>query len=309
MAQAELTQQSVIQAGIAASLASDPELLPEPSIWFQDFTFGGTMFDAAFGNAEALGGVGEAISDVAIDNRLEFERKEREENDPAKDAGMIVELAASQREEIAAMSKVTYSDGQFHMFGMDIDEEDMDASVAETLENIDDVAARHGLDAQQTANLTNLLVAYQNADTPEEKAEILGQIAEAHPEVAQEMAEQAPVVGERRRQSELTSDEISDARATVEAPSQEWAEDQATFAQSVGYDGIEAIEFGDRAAQISNGTSMASSTDLAASFDTGFSPASEFNAQGLDGVRVADAEPVQAEPGQSQSQPVQDFRV
>nr|WP_298929627.1 hypothetical protein [uncultured Erythrobacter sp.] len=302
MAQAELTQQSVIEAGIAASLASDPELLPEPSIWFQDFTFGGTMFDAAFGNAEALGGVGEAISDVAIDNRLELERKEREENDPAKDAGMIVELAASQREEIAAMSKVTYSDGQFHMFGMDIDEEDMDASVAETLENIDDVAARHGLDAQQTANLTNFLVAYQSADTPEEKAEILGQIAEAHPEVAQEMAEQAPVVGERRRQNELTDSE-SVHRNVADL------EQQEVFIEARA-DTLDEEYLVSEHVAVREGRSVASTASPEALFDmAAYSPAEEFNLQGLDGVRVADAEPVQAEPGQSQSQPVQEFRV
>jgi hypothetical protein len=301
MAQAELTQQSVIEAGIAASLASDPELLPEPSIWFQDFTFGGTMFDAAFGNAEALGGVGEAISDVAIDNRLELERKEREENDPAKDAGMIVELAASQREELAAMSKVTYSDGQFHMFGMDIDEEDMDASVAETLENIDDVAARHGLDAQQTANLTNLLVAYQNADTPEEKAEILGQIAEAHPEVAEEMAENAPVVGERRRQSELSNDEALQRDNTAIVDDNSFAE--ATNAVA------DASDTAELAVEARSGASVAASTDLANSFEAGFSSAPAFNAQGLEGATLAAVEPVQTEPVQTRSGPAEEFKV
>lgn len=109
MVDSGLTQQSVIEAGITASLAADPDLLPEPSIYFQDFNFGATMWDAAYGNVDggSISGVGEAVADIAIDNVLKLAQKERDENDPAKDASMITELAARQREEAIRIGRIS----------------------------------------------------------------------------------------------------------------------------------------------------------------------------------------------------------
>ena len=223
MAQAELTQQSVIEAGIAASLASDPDLLPEPSIWFQDFTFGGTMFDAAFGNAEALGGVGEAISDVAIDNRLEFERKEREENDPAKDAGMIVELAENQRRESAR-----YVNGNFHINGMMIAQADMDRAVDLTLEQLPEISAREGWTSEQEDTARDILTDYKAADgNPEQQAQILSRAedvpnltdyitANADPEAAMTVPTDLTVVEERAVAVEQLSSAPERLEATAE---------------------------------------------------------------------------------------------
>jgi len=308
MAQAGVTDQSVLEAGIAAHLSADPNLLPPEVSELSDqaalFASNSTNAFMFTGSADADSentNFGDSLSTKAIEKVIELEERRRKEDDPAGDAGMIAELAASQREDLAEMTKVTYSDGQFHMFGMDIDEEDMDAAVDDTLANIDDVAARHDLDPQQAANLTNLLVAYQNAGSPEEKAEILGQIAEAHPEVAQEMAEQAPVVGERRRQSELSNDEALQRDVAAIGDDSDFIS-----ARAETLDDASLVE--DNLA-VREGVSVASSTDLAGSFEAGFSSASAFNAQSLEGATVAAAEPVQTEPVQTRSGPVEEFKV
>ncbi|GAB5489644.1 MAG: hypothetical protein Pars2KO_32140 [Parasphingorhabdus sp.] len=105
MAQTQLTDQNVLEAGIAASLAAHPELLPEPSVYFQDFNFGKTMWDAAFGNVDggSVSGVGEAVADIAIDNKMQLEEKRRKEDDPAKDADLIVQAGKDSREALARM--------------------------------------------------------------------------------------------------------------------------------------------------------------------------------------------------------------
>ena len=198
MAQAELTQQSVIEAGIAASLASDPELLPEPSIWFQDFSFGGTMFDAAFGNAEALGGVGEAISDVAIDNRLELERKEREENDPAKDAGMIVELAENQRRESAR-----YMNGRFHIDGMVLTHAQFREAIDNTRARLPELARDNSWTEAETREAEGMLDELEDAvqNDPERAPQILERIGRERPELREQLTTDMQLVEQRAEAS------------------------------------------------------------------------------------------------------------
>jgi hypothetical protein len=193
------------------------------------------------------------------------------------------------------MQAVTYSDGQFHMLGMDIEKEDMDAVVDETLENLDEVSARHGLDTQQTAQLSTWLMAYRTG-TPEQQAEILGRIAEAHPEIAREMGKSALQRQEQRTQNEMTHEERQDAVASTTLPDEDWEAEQSEFAEAIGYDEAEAVEFGERALEIGNGTSMVGSTDLARSFEAGFNAAPEFNAQAAGDVQFAQAAPAQRAP-------------
>ncbi|MEM6496916.1 MAG: hypothetical protein AAF709_09360, partial [Pseudomonadota bacterium] len=204
------------------------------------------------------------------------------------DAGMIAELAARQREDLAEMTRVTYSDGKFHMFGMDIDVEDMDASVAETLESIDDVAARHNLDAQQTAQLTSLLIAYQNAGSPEEKAEILGQIVEVQPEVAREMADDAAEASAARNQNELQAEEVSDANIND-------IENDFAF-ELANLEVADTTQTAELAVTARNGLSVAGETDLASSFAADFSSAPDFNESAGGQVQVAEATLAQADP-------------
>lgn len=316
MARAGVTQQSVLEAGIAADLADNPNLLPpavaelsDQAAIFASNSTNAFMFTGAADADSAATNFGTSLATKAVERMIELEAERRKEDDPASDASMIAEAGARQRDAIAEMQSVTYSNGQFHMFGMDIDEEDMDAVVDETLENIDEVAARHGLDAQQTSQLTTWLMAYRNAETPEQKAEILGQIADEHPEIAREMANDAAQASEQRLESDLSTEETQDADINAIEDDSNYGAAQQQMVLADGYSAEDANEYAETATNIRNRVSMASSSDLASSFEAGFSPAPEFNAQGLDGVRVAEADHVQSEPGQSQSQFVQEFRV
>lgn len=188
MASESITADMVREAGIAAQMALNPNAIPTPSIYAQDFTFGGTMFDAAFGNAEALSGVGSAVADVAAEERIKLEAKERKKDDPAGDASIIVELAEKQREYIAA----TYSNGQFHMNGYAIDEEDVNAEVASTLENYDQFADDMNLQGQQRGEVHSILVAIRAAEnSPHEQTVLFNRLQREHPEVYDRVVENA----------------------------------------------------------------------------------------------------------------------
>ncbi|MXO69030.1 hypothetical protein GRI72_09355 [Altererythrobacter marinus] len=302
MAGEPITSEMVQEAGIAAHLAADPDALPpevselsDQAAIFASNSTNAFMFTGAADADSAATNFGTSLATKAVERMIELEAERRKEDDPASDASMIAEAGARQRDAIAEMQSVTYSNGQFHMFGMDIDEEDMDAVVDETLENIDEIAARHGLDAQQTSQLTTWLMAYRNAETPEQKAEILGQIAEEHPEIAREMADQTQIDPEMRAQNELSADETQNAEINN-------IEGEVEFRQAALQTANETEV--ERAELARSGMSNAGNP-----FADTRSPNAEFNAQALDSVRVADADRVQSEPGQSQSQSVQEFRV
>lgn len=221
--------------------------------------------------------------DTAAEEIIELAREQKERNDnDGKDAAIAVmeEIQAAELERLS----VSYSDGQFHMFGMDIDEEDMDAVVADTLENIDDVAKRHDLSVQEKAELQRLLMAYENAETPEQKAQILEQIANAQPEVAQEMAKNTQIDPEQRNQAQLDDTEV--AQRDVNG-----IEDNGAFVAATDRSGaVEQADTVDIALELRSGNSisMAGSMDMANSFEAGFSPpAEEFNAAASGEVSLA----------------------
>lgn len=83
------------------------------------------------------------------------------------------------------------------------------------------------------------------------------------------------------------------------APTDDWSAQQTDFAEANGYTEAEAVDFGGRALEIGRGTSVVGSTDLANSFDAGFSAAPEFNAQASGNVQLAQAELQQSSPNQS----------
>ena len=219
---------------------------------------------------ENLAGLSEGSYDTAAETIIELARelKERNDND-GKDAAIAVmeEIQAAELERIS----VGYSNGQFHMFGMDIDEEDMDAVVADTLENIDDVAIRHDLSAQEKAELQRLLMAYESAETPEQKAQILEQIANAQPEVAQEMAKNTQIDPEQRNQARLDESEVAQ-RDTVNLQS----DGQFANAAASSLDGSNAlaVNVSIREGSYSASASPESMFDMAAYSP----PADEFNA-------------------------------
>jgi len=281
-----VTADSVRDAGIAAHLAVDPAVLPEPSIYFQDFNFGGTMWDAAYGNVDggSVSGIGAAVSDIAIEERMALEAEERKKDDPASDASMIAELAARQREATAR-----FSDGHFYFRGMKLTTDEMNEALQMTRDNLPEIARREGWSDEQLAREESRIDAAIAETDPQRKAILIGEIERDNPVLAEELENSAEMIVESRTENELTSDETAQGRINSIDDINEYQEAALQVLDSADTAGmaIEAI----------NGTvSVASSTDLANSFEAAFSATPAFNTQASGDTQLAQAEPVQTSP-------------
>lgn len=193
----------------------DPFAKHEAGQDYVDFMeFGGSKAFDTMGFADSEGAANGRAGTQEVDaeklENLELKRKEREKRDETNE---LFALAQEMKEQL--IESVTFSNGQFHMFGMDIDEEDMDAAADEAVNDIEGLAERYNLTSSEKAELTTLLLAYQNAETPQEKAEILTKISEKQPEIGREIAQDAASKSEMRKQSELTNDEEKNASVSI----------------------------------------------------------------------------------------------
>lgn len=213
MASESITADMVREAGIAASMAANPDTIPAQSIYAQDFSFGGTMFDAAFGNAEALGGVGSAVADVAVEERMKLEEKERRENDPAKDAGMITELAERQREEAARVAN-----GQIVINGIAYSREQIDQALDVTEERINARADREGWSDERRADAMESIQRVRDAETLEEVAAATNDMERDNPVVFDEFEQGL----EDLDPSNLRAEETNDREVATIDDAQTW---------------------------------------------------------------------------------------
>ena len=293
LGEAIVTSDNLREAGIAASLAAGPTVLPEPSVYFQDFTFGASMFEALKGNAEALSGVGASISDVAIEERMKLEEEERKKDDPASDAGMITELAERQR---AAMQKISVGGVELTLAEWD--------EIAEALENpaiveaLDKELEAQGRSQAERADIIYLTRMGANIARKEAR----GQPLTSEERAVQQRLETDPVAQQRfqtgteavRNLPEHVSQANLSVADRVERDVASIDDDVAfVSARSSTLDDASLVE--DNVA-VREGMSVASSSDLGNSFEAGFSPAPEFNAQALGQTALAQVEPSQSAP-------------
>lgn len=287
MALTELTQQSVSEAGIAASLAANVNIIPEPSVYFQDFTFGGTMFDSAFGNVENLGGVGLGVADKAVDEMIRLADEDRKKDDPALDTGIITELAAKQREATAR-----FSDGHFYFRGMKLTTDEMNEALQMTRDNLPEIARREGWSDEQLAREQRRIDAAIAETDPQRKAVLIGEIEQDNPAVANDLENSAGMVVQARADNELTFDEAEQRQVNS-------IDDESEY-QDAALNVLDSADTAEMAFQARSGAiSVAGSTDLANSFEAGFNAAPEFNDQASDSPQVAQAAPVQSSPNLS----------
>lgn len=179
-------------------------------------------------------------ADTVTDEKLRAELKEEEEkNQDAFEAAADMAIAMVEEQLKRLSDPVLYANGQFTIGGITVDEEDMDAIVDSMVNEFDTVVAQHNLDAEQSATLFALLTAYQNAEDPDVKAQILQQIKEdVSPEVAIAMAEDAKSRQEQRQ--ELSVHEVgvqntmqNSADANLEDSISQAAEDQSKVSDIV----------------------------------------------------------------------------
>lgn len=191
--EAIITQQSLVEAGIAASIAANPDMLPEPSVYFQDFNFGATMWDAAYGNVDggSVSGVGEAVSDIAVENRIKLETEERKKDDPAGDASMIVELGKQQREEAARVAN-----GQVVINGIAYSKAQIDDALDITEHRVNARADREGWSDERRSDAMESIQRVRDAKTPEEQAAATNEMQRNNPEVFDEFEQGLKMVRE-----------------------------------------------------------------------------------------------------------------
>ena len=200
----------------------------------------------------------------------------------------------------AEIENISLRDGTFSIFGMEIDEADMDAAVQDTINNFDAFATKHGLTGQDKDQFHQWLLYYESLpDGDPRKAEALRGMARINREAAQDIAADANDRKTSRPSNAISREETTDARAAAAAPTDDWSAQQTNFAEANGYTEAEAVDFGDRALEVGRGTSVVGSTDLASSFEAGFSAAPEFNAQASGNMQFAQAELQQSAPNQS----------
>jgi len=121
----------------------------------QDFSFGKSVWDVVDGNPD-----GESVSGVAGISLIDDETGKRRDRDKDKDeGGFSWDDVRDARERMQAeIANITLRNGQFSIFGMTIDEEDMDAAVKDTINNFDAFAAKHNLQGAEKDQFQQWLI-------------------------------------------------------------------------------------------------------------------------------------------------------
>lgn len=316
MAQARLTDQSVLEAGIAAHLAANSDLLPPEVSELSDqaalFASNNTNAFMFTGSADADSentNFGDSLSTKAIEKVIELDERRRKEDDPAGDASLITELAASQREKLAAMQDVTVG-------GVTLTLEEWD-KIADALDDpatVEAVADELRAQGKTQAEISDIIYLTRMAASIAQK-EARGLPLTAEEQAVQDRLETDPdaraavktgtetvqAVNARREADMTPEDRVSRTVASS-------GNDEAfVTSRAATRDDASRVE---RNVAVREGQSVASSVSPESMFDmAAYSPSEEFNLQGLDGIRVADADPVQGEPNPAQSEPVLGVRV
>ncbi len=224
MAPAELTQRNVTDAGIAAHLADDLNLLPPEISELSDQAalFAGNQYNAFWftGPADADSSAmnyGEALATKAIEKVIELDERRRKEDDPAGDAGMIVELAAKQREEA-----VRYANGQFLINGIAYSQREVDQALDIAEQRINDRADEEGWSNERRARALEDVENARNAETPEAQAAAIDDMRQ-NPDAFNEFEQGLQDV----RANNLRHEESADLEISTTADGQIFAEQRS----------------------------------------------------------------------------------
>ncbi|WP_323809536.1 hypothetical protein [Sphingobium baderi] len=258
----------------------DLRVTPEMSASAQDFSFGKSVFAVVDGNPDGASVSGVAGISLIGSDEVDARGRKKDDNGISWD-----DLADLQREQREARERAIIENGRITMYGMTVAEEDMDEAVSQTLNNFDADAAKFGLEGKDKADYHYWLLVYQNApDGSPQKATALEQMGAINEGMTKNILANANDRRTARLASHVSQEETNNAYVTQIA-------DDADYERATS----QLVDRADRAelaVQIRNGTSMAGSSDLAASFEAGFSASPEFNAAASgDSQQLAMAEP------------------
>lgn len=317
MAQAPIKAEMVTEAGIAAHLAANPNLLPPEISELSDqaaiFASNNTNAFMFTGSADADSentNFGESLATKAIENVLRLEAERRKEDDP--DASIIAEAGAAMREDLLEMQTISVG-------GVSLTLEEWDA-IAEALDDpaiVDAVSEELRAQGKTQAEINEILYLTRMA------ASIAQKEARGIPLTAEEQAVKDRLDSDPDARAAVRTGTETVQRVLERTEADMTPEQQATQANTGIVDGsafvqatretVDRSSIADRALEVRNGESVtvrdgqsvASSVSPESMFNmAAYSPSEEFNLQGLDGVQVAMVEPVEVEQNQTQAGPV-----
>ena len=302
MAGEPITSEMVQEAGIAARLATVRDVLPQEiselsdqAAIFASQSINAFMLRGAADADSAATNFGTSLATKAVERMIELEAERRKEDDPASDGSMIAEAGAAMREELAEMQRVSVG-------GVELSLEEWD-EIAETLST-----------EEGRGQLKALLMAEGKSEA---EADQIIYLTEMAARIAQKEGNGLPLTAEEREvqrrleNNQVDSDRLEDgvagSRRLSSALSQNdlppeaqirrelnQVEDDAAFQEATAQISDDADVAG-LAVEARNGMSLSGASDLANSFEAGFSAAPEFNDQ-ASGIQLAQAEPVQSAP-------------
>lgn len=254
------------------------------SVSAEDFSFRNS-FDSLKGQTESLSVSGVTGSIDTIEKAVSG----RDRDDKKDDNGIGWDDVMEAQDRIRAeIEQIRLVNGRFEIFGMSIAEEDMDAAVADTANNFDKFSAEHSLEGEAKDSFQHWLLYYQGLpEGSPEKALALQEMARIDHDAAQDIAVKANDRRTARPASQVSQQETASANvATISDDSRRGELLSAS---------VDNVEAADIATLSRTGISAVGATDLAASFEAGFSAAPEFNAAAVgDSQQLAMAEPAQS---------------
>lgn len=303
MAREPITADMVREAGITASMATNPVLLPLRAIMDDEVSSEHKVF--SLDSNELYGTHGRADDESANVNgivtgntawrdrvALELEIADRNKND-ATDIAMA-EASATIEKNLEKI-RTSYANGTYTIGGVDVDAEDLDDAVSNANDDFDDFAGRAGLTGQARSDVAVIMAAIESADTPQEKARLIDELGQQHPTAVAVLRDDAIEVGVRREADMQQADIASDLA--------EGTTNEIIAASTTGNtvrDNAVAMNINDEATWSEARTAQGfaeSELDELASWRTGegIDLSSEFGANAL-GVEFASAETLPQEP-------------
>ena len=223
MALAGLTQQGVLEAVIAADLVANPNLLPPAISELSDqaaiFAFDQHAIYLPTGANEPGASI---VNAETVTTAKILEADQRDRNRSIEDLNEISAAGARSREDLARLQETTavYADGQFTMFGMTVEEDDLNTAIDNALQDYDAYADRHGIPQEDRAAHYSYLLALRGAP-PQEQARMMTERAQASPSGEREMRglmEDAAEIGQSHtRTADVTTGQAAEAQIVANA--------------------------------------------------------------------------------------------
>jgi hypothetical protein len=230
------------QAWLNRFVAIDNEMGSEAKVFSLDSSELYGTHGRADDESESVNGI--FTGNTAWRDRVAQEQKvaDRNKNDSTDIA--VSEANAIIEKNLERMQQVTYSNGQYTMYGITVDEEDLEASIKENLEDIDGLAKRHDMTAAEAQAFSTQMALYLAADKGSPKRQqALEKMGKISKKATVEVLKDAESQLESNANAKMNSTEKSIAETSQVSNESEIVESSIKMANTVGDSGIGAAKY------------------------------------------------------------------